>query len=260
MSLSGFKYICLLPLLILACKDIPRDNPLDPKNSDSFDLHRVSLEVFVNTNDSIPFDYNLQMLDALDVLKQKYDERIGVVEYHRNVQNYEDPYHSPENEALYTKYTDMFPEGIRGVPDVFINGTLARVQGAYDGQGSTLIRLEQAIEPELLKNSRITIEPEVFVNGNSAEITVRVGVLGHGQLGKILVRVVTISQIDNQYHKRIASAIRKSTISPVMNAGDVKEFDIGTIPLPVQGQNRLMIQVLSDDELVIYQSREVDLP
>ena len=260
MSLSIFRIICILPLLLPACKDISRDNPLDPKNPAAYQPHTVSIEVFINTNDSIPYNYNFEMLAALDQIKQKYDSHVSLVEYHRNVQDYEDPDHSVENEALYTKYVDSFKPGTKGVPDVFINGTTSRVQGAYDAGGTTLFRLEQALGPLLVQNSGIAIEPELGYSGNSVIIAARIGVLGETVAGKIIVRTILISDGNDVFHQRVAKKILRSSVSPWMVGGEVRKFEIGTITISGDGPHRLVFQVVPEDELFIFQSKEVELP
>jgi len=254
-----FKLLVLLSLLLTACEDIPRDNILDPKNPSGTRPQIISLEAFVNTNIEIPFDYNFQLLEALNQLESKYEHQIVILEYHRNVQNYIDPDHSIENEALYTKYVDYAQPDSKGVPDVFINGTKVRVQGAYDAAGSTKIRLEQAIEPLLIRNSSYAIEPKINKISAGYEISAIIARLGTSTGINLLVKAVFISQDENEYQRRVVKLIYKSNVITEIEPGEIKEVNFPVYQKIDQNPGSVIFFITSDDEVQIYQTLKVDL-
>ena len=62
------------------CQDIPRDNVLDPKNPESSTRQIITVEAFVNTNNEL--SYNQNMLNALDLLDEKYPDKLSIMQYH----------------------------------------------------------------------------------------------------------------------------------------------------------------------------------
>ncbi len=253
------KIFAIIYLISLGCDDIPRDNLLDPKNPEGARTQVVSLESFVNTNPEIPFDYNFEMLMALNDLKSKYGVQITILEYHRNVQDYTDPYHSIENEALYTKYVAGVDPGSKGVPDVFINGTVDRVQGAFDGTGSTKIRLEQAIAPLLMQNTFYAIEPGINKTEAGYEISAIIARLGTSDGSNLLVKAVVVSEEDQTYHRRVVKLISKSNVISHISAGEIKEIDFPTYQPENQNPASVVYFITSEDETVVYQCTKVDL-
>ena len=81
----------ILILFLVECQNIPRDNPLDPKNPESFSSLNILIEAFVNTAN--PHRYNEYMLAALDSILNSYPNRVVIAEYHRNTEVYLDTYH-----------------------------------------------------------------------------------------------------------------------------------------------------------------------
>lgn len=256
-----FNLILLLSLVLISCTDISRDNILDPKNPSSTRTHIVSLEAFVNTSSAIPeeIDYNYQLIDALNQLEKKYQDQIIILEYHRNVQEYSDPDHSIENESLYSKYISHVEPGSKGVPDVFINGTTARIQGAYNAGGTTRVRLEQAIEPLLIRNSHFALEPKINPSSSGYQISVKIARLGENAANDILVKAVYISKDDDNFHQRVVKHISKSNIITKIEAGEVTEVNFPAYQPFDQNRESVIFFVTSEDEVQIYQSIRVDL-
>ena len=159
-----FKYaLCVfLVLIIFQCEDIPRDNVLDPKNPDSIIQHKIMIEAFVNTNN--PSSVNEYALQALDSLSMLYADRLLIAEYHRNTAEYNDPYHLDKGELLYQHYISQF-DNVKGVPDIFINGSNQRIQGASSASFS-LFRLEAALAGEISQNSYFLIDVEYTEDNN----------------------------------------------------------------------------------------------
>ncbi|MDM7924458.1 MAG: hypothetical protein QUS35_00390 [bacterium] len=115
---AGRGFAALL-LLCAAC-ELPRDNPLDPRNPDSRRPKRILIEAFVNMRTGEPFDG--YAIEALDSLESVYGDRVAVIEYHRNAGGFVTPLHRSENDILYGRYLAAAGSDNRGVPDVFVDG------------------------------------------------------------------------------------------------------------------------------------------
>jgi len=256
-----FKYLTYfvtLFILLLSCEDIERDNILDPKNPASERPQVITVEAFVNTNPSAPHSLNDTLLLALDQIYNDHRSKLSVLEYHRNTTYFTDPFYDISNENLYDIYTGNVGEG---VPDVFINGTAARIQGASTIQNS-IFRLEQALQPFLIENSYFTIEPTVAEANNQIDISAEVARLGSTEAENIILKAVVIYLIDDDLLKRVAFGIGKSTIIDNIENGEMKEINIDPInKATFQYSNySVVLMITSEDEKNIYQSVKVEIP
>jgi hypothetical protein len=199
------------------------------------------------------------MLSALDQLQQKYSGQINIAEYHRNTTDYTDPLTLPENEILYNVYLAAFAAQGKGVPDVFLNGTAERIQGA-SSIATAVIRLEQALQPLLLQNSFFTIESEINRNDDYADISIKVARLGSTDAHDLLLKTILTEQIDNQSLKRVVRRVFKSDVIPDLAAGEIKTIDFHLVDLADTANYKVLFNLSSDDELDIYQSVEMSLP
>lgn len=245
-------FVCL----VLGCTDIPRDNPLDPKNPNSIRPRIVALDVFVNTGNN--FNYNQYVLSALDQLKQKYAGQITIAEYHRNVPGNIDSLHLVENEFLYNNYVEAYAPDTKGVPDVFFNGIDGRVQGA-SSVASAALRLEEALQTLLLQNSFFTLEPQMTISEDQLNLSVKLARLGTDPAENILVKAILIEKIDDQFLKRVVRLILKSDIIPAISAGEVITLQFETVDIQTNSVYGLILNVTSENELTVYQSFEVNL-
>jgi len=262
-----FKYLTYfvtLFILLLSCEDIERDNILDPKNPASERPQTVTVEAFVNTNDSLIQinPYNEYLLDALDQLESIYGDRISITEYHRSIlPDYPDSLTSNENEILYGNYYDYFfslnSNAIKGVPDVYINGTEARVQGA-SSQSTVLFRLQQVLDPMMSQNGYFTIEPNITEDGNEFNISAKIARLGSTNAEDIIVKAVVISKFDNSIHKRVVTDYLKSQEISNISNGEAKEINIGEVSA-TQIETDVIFMITSVDELQVFQSKKVEL-
>ncbi|MEJ2050029.1 MAG: hypothetical protein P8Y60_09370, partial [Calditrichota bacterium] len=108
-----FIFSTIIAILLLSiCKDIPRDNPLDPQNPNSYQQNVILLEAFVNTNN--PYNYNLWALQALDSIAETYGSHVVIAEYHRNTSQFTDPLADPLFELLYEKYVEHSASVMKG--------------------------------------------------------------------------------------------------------------------------------------------------
>jgi len=251
-------------ILLNGCDDIARDNILDPKNPASESQKIVTVEAFVYTGSDAPNSLNDTLLYALDRIKNTYENKINVLEYHRYTKNYFadpyviDPFSGFSNENQYNIYTGNMNEG---VPDVFINGIAARVQGASTIENS-VFRIDQALQPYLIQNSYFSIEPDISTQDDKINLSAAIARLGSEDAKNILVKAIIIYHVDNNILKRVVHGIGKSKIIEEIDHGEIKEVDFS--PIPKADFNYISVSVVfmvtSEDETKIYQSIEVQIP
>lgn len=256
----AFKFIISLLLSILvisACEDIPRDNLLDPQNPDSYTSSIILLEAFVNTNNPLP--YNQWALEALDEIKGLYGSNIVIAEYHRNTSQYTDPLaDSLIFEPIYENYVENSVPNLKGIPDIFINGTFARVQGASSVSNVTS-RLNNLLTSLVIQNNFFTLEPgEISVNTFQLMASCKIARLGDQASKDLLLRIILIRSIDNQYLKRVVTDVKKSNIINNLNPGEIRTVSFDPINFN-QRPDKIIFSLTSSDELTVYQTFEVDL-
>jgi hypothetical protein len=258
-----YKYFLIGLMAFFACNDIDRDNILDPKNPASERPQIITVEAFVNTSDSlINNQYNSFLLEALDQLENIYSEKITIAEYHRSIfPQYPDTLSTIANEILYGYYFDYFwnlnNNTVKGVPDVYINGTEARIQGA-SSTATVLFRLQEVLDPMISQNGYFTIEPNITKDGNEYKISAKIARLGSTNAEDIILKAVIISKFDNGLHERVVTEYLKSQDISSISNGEIKNVDLGEVPDPPVS-TKVIIMVTSEDELQVFQSLEVDL-
>ena len=243
-------YSGIFLFLLLGC-EIPRDNPLDPKNPDSYRARKIMVEAFVNTENNQQF--NQYMLSALDALLDTYPDRLIVAEYHRNTEAYTDRYHSNDNELLYQHYLDGINSDLKGVPDVFINGIQYRIQGASSVESATF-RLQEALSREIPGNCHYTLELAYEIQNDRLIPHITLARLGSQNTRDILIKAVLVSKFDNVYHQRVARGIVRSNTIPELKHGEFRTFVLPELPLDPSVENTLIAYVTDQSELTIYQS------
>lgn len=251
-----FKRLSILFVVLLlwtAC-NIPRDNVLDPKNPDSYCPRKTIIEAFVNTGN--PFSYNQYMLSALDSLSQLYSDRLVIVEYHRNTDQYNDNYHINENELLYQHYLNATGSSLKGVPDVFINGVFQRVQGASSVH-SALFRLQQAVLTEISANSHFTLELAYEITKGKLTPIVTLARLGSTDAREILLKAVLTSQIEEIYLKRVVRGSVKSSIIPILTHSEVKIYTLPELNINESFHNQLIVYITDQNERTILQCESI---
>jgi hypothetical protein len=257
--LFNFKYLYIIFIFLLgfsACKDIPRDNILDPKNPSSYRDWIISIEAFVNTeNDK---SYNEYLISALNTIYNRYPEKLTIVHYHRNVGTFIDSLSITENEFIYEDYINRF-DSQKGVPDVFINGTLVRIKGTSSIE-SAIERFERALVPLMKENSHFTIEPDLSQEGNILKLNLKLARLGSELAKNIIIRVVLVEEINPELQSHVVRDVNTSNIIPELEPGDIKEIKFEGIRIDPQSTQSLVITVLSNDDLVVRQSLEVLIP
>jgi hypothetical protein len=244
-------------LLLAACSDIPRDNILDPGNPNSFQSSTILIEAFVNTNN--PFSFNQWALQALDSVKLLYGVKILIAEYHRNTSQYLDPYSNTDIfEPLYEKYVENSSSNLKGVPDIFINGTTHRVQGA-SSVSSVITRLNSIISELVILNNHFTLEPgAIKVNGDELIASCKIARLGSQSAEDLLLKMILVQRVNLQELKRVAVDLKKSNVISRLAAGDIITINFDPVPIS-QTSEKVIFSLTSSDELIVYQNIEVNL-
>jgi hypothetical protein len=215
-------------LLVVAACDIPRDNPLDPKNPKGNRPKKILIEAFVNLNTGFPFDG--YMLGALDSIESIYPGRVIIAEYHRNVQNAQSPYTRAENEILYQHYVNAFQPVMKAAPDVFFNGTQARVQGA-SSQDAAFFRLQEALIGLVSENGQFSIQIETSLSGTRLTPTATLARLGDTDAEDLLVKAIAVSRIAAPNLTRVVvSDVERKEID-ILKHGEIQtiEFEAMTV-------------------------------
>jgi hypothetical protein len=258
MSPSRPAAVCILALLAASgCGDLARDNALDPKNPDSSRPLTVLLEAFVNTGAPAP-EYNRFMLQALDSLESLYADRIEVVHYHRNAGSVQDPHHLIENEILYDRYVGAMHSGVKGVPDVFINGTTARVQGASSVE-TAFRRLQEALLGVLSRSSPWTMEAGYSLDDGKIVPEVVLARLGREEATDIRVRAVLTSRLNQPLAGHVVKGSSQGAVIDRLEAGESSTLRLPEIPLNGTTNAELILCVTDRDGLHVEQSQSMPI-
>jgi hypothetical protein len=248
--------IIIVASLLSSCKDIPRDNLLDPQNPNSYQQPTVLLEAFVNTNN--PYSYNLWALQALDSIAEIYDGRVVIAEYHRNTSQYTDPLADPLFELLYDKYVQNSASSVKGVPDIFINGTGNRVQGA-SSVSSVINRLNAVLADLVILENHYTLQPgEAKINASEISASCKIARLGNRSSENLLLKMILLQRINNQEFKRVVRDLKKSTVISRLEAGEIKTINFDPVSF-TEKPDEIIFSLTSSDELIVYQSIQVAL-
>lgn len=239
--------------LLPGCGDIAHDNPLDPQHPQSTRPQAVLIEAFVNINDSLQRNINEYALAALDNLYTIHAPDVIIVDYHRNTRDYSDPYHRLQNETLYQRYIGEF-NSMTGVPDVFINGTLARVQGASSINNS-IQRIGSALQPFLNQNSSYALEIDYERDGD--EVTPRVTVARLNRPASsaedIIIKALLVARIDNSFLRRVVRDDASSGVQ-TLGTGEVRTFTLPVLTIrEPQYPHSLVVYVTDREEMEVFQ-------
>ena len=235
-SVSVFKInLALLTLFLLqACGDIPRDNLLDPKNEESYTQPVVLLEAFVNF--ACPGEYSRWAVQSLQNVEQTYPGRVLVAEYHRDLAGYDDAYVSGPSSSKFTSIQDVYiddqlPE--RGVPDVFVNGSVQRVSGA-----SSAVSVGEQITPSvdnlLAQKDYFLLQASVALTteaDTTCNVSCRVARLGNKTNKNLKMRVIIIrDEKQDLLHHRVLDV---SLLQPIetLQAGEYLDVKFDPIVL-----------------------------
>lgn len=252
---SCFVSKCIVPLLGVVwlgagCGDIARDNPLDPKNTDSQTAQKVLIEAFVNTGNTL--DYNQIMLTALNTLQQRHPQRLALAVYHRNTADHMDSLHINEAELQYQRYLNAVGSSLKGVPDVFINGDRQRVQGA-SSVPSALFRLEEALAAEFSQTSSYMIEVAVTQSQQRLSPEVTVARLGNSTGRDLRIKALLTVDCGGPYGEAAVTAVTRSAEIASLAHGEQTTVSLPALPVDAGRAMRLVVLVTSRDESTVYQ-------
>jgi hypothetical protein len=255
---SHFKFRALAAgvLLLSASCDLPRDNPLDPKNPGGSRPRKIMLEAFVNLHTPSPYD--AYAVDALDSLARVYAGRVVVAEFHRNVQGFTTPYHRSENEILYAHYLDAAGSNRPGLPDVFVNGIGARVQGASSLE-SAFFRLQQAVLPGVSADSPFSVELKADQDADGVIPTVILARVGDRDAVDLVVRTLLLARLDAPHHRRVVLGFAKSAPIPLLKHGEIQTLVLPKIASNGSRPNAVVAEVLDADERQVIQCELLQL-
>ncbi len=231
---------CMILLLVVAsqCGDLPRDNPLDPKNPRSQRERAVLVEAFVSDDPSA--QYCGHALDALAQLEAEVgSSSLIVAEYHLpNPGKWVDGHALPEARL---RYEELAQTGL-GVPDVFFNGAAGRVQGAHS-VATAYERYRRQYDAHRSTPGLFTIEGEVV--RTAFMVTVRVGLarLGSDRAPALTLRAVLVSDLGSARHRHVVRAVLSGHQVAGMQAGEIV---YRTFQLPVSALSG------SGDRLVLF--------
>jgi hypothetical protein len=215
------------------------------------------LEAFVNTNNPLP--YNQWALQALDEINNLYSTKTVIAEYHRNTSQYTDSLANPLIfEPIYEHYVENSDPNLKGVPDIFINGTVGRVQGA-SSISNVASRLNDILTNQVILNNHYTLEPaEIALNSSQISASCKIARLGNQPAEDLLLRAILIKQIDNQFLQRVVIDVKKSNTISNLNAGEIRTIDFDPIDF-TERPDRVIFSLISSDELTVFQNIEVNL-
>ena len=208
-----------LLLFLWTCSEIDRDNVLDPKNTSSKSESVILLEAFINTNRAAPA-YNFLALQAIDSLKEIYQNRLIVCEYHRNTSNpaYDDPlvFDNIIIENFYEEYTVNYSfDRFKGVPDLFLNGAAHRVQGVST-LTNVIDRLQDFSNDLIINEGEYTIETETVRVFNDLSCVARIARLGNQDAPEMILKVVLT------YNGGLSGKHTVSNVSVPVPIGEIK--------------------------------------
>ena len=252
-------YAAAVAVLVIAGCNIPHDNPLDPANPGSSSPGKIMIEAFVNLEPGLPLEICGYMVDALDSLASLYPDQVVIAEYHRNVKNFPTPFHRAENEILYQHYWDALDStvrGMKGIPDVFINGTEARVQGASD-KASAFFRLQQAVLSRASDAGLYTIEIEASVSGSQITPQVTLARLGNSDAENLLVKAVLVSRIAFPRYTRVVSGAVTGTVIDRLNRGQIMKITLPSMQSDASVPRELIACVCDRDQKTIFEVKKV---
>ena len=253
-----YRFIFSLAFLILvqSCDDIPRDNLLDPKNSDGHTEAVVLIETFVNTSADIPFDYNYWALAGLENVQSFYPDEVIVVEYHRDVQTYDDDFNTIDSNIRYTQLHQAYTFGEvipMGVPDIFINGSDNRISGA--SAAAVVEEKVRSVAADILNDEnyfKIEIETEM-IGASSIKVSAQIAAMGNKSASDISARLIFLKDYQDFYHKRVVLDLVDNEPLEDIDKGSYIEKEFDSVNLS-DTPDRVVLAILSEDGTEVLQS------
>ncbi|MDZ7290524.1 MAG: hypothetical protein ONB44_02935 [candidate division KSB1 bacterium] len=220
MSSRSQKFILGFFLLLCACGELERSNPLDPQNPRSERRRIVFVEAFVN--DTAPFS-SFAMI-ALDSLAAAFpQEQVIIVEHHLPSAQYPDAQALSESADRYKILANAGP----AVPDVFFNGSGTRAQGA-SSTSNALLRYRSAVGAEIDKIAHFTIEARKRIAAASLDIEVTIARLGSSAFSQFAVLAIVWEDLKMAGHHHVVRKILPPENFSGIQAGEKKSVHMMT--------------------------------
>ncbi len=253
-----FRYLSklLLLLLIVSCSDIPRDNLLDPKNPDGYSDSVILIEAFVNTSPDIPGGFSEMALAGLDEVQAFYGDQVIIIEYHRDVQDYNDPLNTEASNSRFTELHNAYTAGKeipRAVPDIFVNGASRRVSGAASA-ASVAEQVQQKTTPLVDEKNFLSMDIDIeFLQSNELQVTCRIASLGNKAAENKKLRLIYLYEGQNNSAKRTVQDLVMSKNMPDISKGGIVKVTFDPYTFLIK-PDRIVAAVTSDDGLKINQA------
>jgi hypothetical protein len=225
---------------------------LDPKNSSGYCQPVILIEAFVNKS----YAACDSAIEALYSIKDDYDSKIVVAEYHRDVADSIDLYSDSRYDALHQIYVDSSSSSTqRGVPDIFVNGAANRVSGA-SSVTSVRDRLNPIISELVIQKNEYILEPNIQVNGATINASCKVARLGNQAAADLRLKLIFIKDYGKTYLKHVSILPEQALIPYVIDKIDAGEFvdkkfdSLSFTNLP----DAVIFTLTSEDEVEIFQT------
>ena len=205
--------------VLLTCADLERSNPLDPKNPESVGERTVLVEAFVNNSGSEPVINSA--LNALDRLLREYGSQSFVyLEHHIEKTPGTDPDALESSLARYVSYEPVTNR--QGLPDVFFDGSIRRIQGASDAD-IAYSRYSESLEQRLSVPSDFTVEAMATLREDHIHVAADIARLGRGETDDVMIYVTAVERLSDSQRQIVRLFI------PAKMVGNIKSAEIESV-------------------------------
>ncbi len=255
MSKYGYIFLCSLFFITVACSDLDRTNPLDPRNPNSKRAETVLIESFVNQSGG---DVIASSIEAFERLLTEYGKESFIyLEHHVEKTSGTDPW---ALDASLSRYLLLVPQtDEQAIPDVMFNGSKARVQGASDAEAAYQ-RYKVTLEAELARETTFTIEQQVAISANQINVSADIAKLGNTNSSDIVAIVAIIEILDNGIRQIVRTWESVKSIGTLVH-GEIVSVDRSIDIQNGWNTNHLKCVVLVQDaqNLQVFQCNSVEL-
>jgi hypothetical protein len=241
-------------LLFIGCTDLDRSNPLDPKNPDSHRDKIVLVEAFVNQSGG---DVITWALNGLEQLTGEYDSReLLYLEHHVAKNASTDPL---ALDASLSRYLAFVPTASQqGLPDVFFNGCIARVQGASSA-ARAYQRYLDALKEQMTGISLFTIEATARNSDEDIVFNVAVAPLGRKSAADVVIYNILAEEL-SPGHPVVRAIVPVETFDEI-HSGEIKKM-VSSVDVESDWQKsnlRAFVVIQNNRTCEVSASTEVDI-
>jgi hypothetical protein len=254
------SFILFFGIVFAACKDLDRDNNLDPKNPNAEANQVTVVENFVHryTNyDSVYPSIRYSQV-ALQQLTADYKERMIIMEYHMYPAGVpaNDTFASLENES---RYNDYRGSTTRGFPHAFFNGNAAQIQGASSVETAKQ-RYQTILDSITVKKVKLYCEAEMRYDGDTLIINSRLIRFGTEEINNLLVEFFVVEDKGDLLHYMVRKDVQDEFITSIP-AQTIYEMPRKTYMVPpFVNRNDVSVAILIKDAISkrIIQSQKIE--